>query len=401
MSAARVVSGDHRTGTREDLQPLAALCKAGKLFDVQNWLAAGKPVNLRSSPDERQRGKTPLDVAIDEGFHSLIQVLLEGGATFEKQGWKCPMSRALQMRRFDLVELLIEHGHDAASVDMKEVFNTWDPAIMEHFIEKGAEVEEGNPLAYALCNRIQTALRVYKRYRDRFPSFPEQANIALRHHCKEGNLKWVSLMLWAGADPYAPGTENYADERSHGGGLSALAFAALYRRFEVFKLKQMRLDPHHQGIQQLLCWLCKGEGLPLLKQLLEAGAPPNDQENGGSSTIQHVLNSLDWDVRFRSWNCSPGHRLFDDYEARDRMKAIHLLAKHGGRWMPRENRDMNSARKSLMNLTADYTAEFVWIMAKYRACDRESVEVLLRTPKMKTHVARRQARINELLTSWP
>ncbi len=82
------------------------------------------------------------------------------------------------------------------------------------------------------------------------------------------------------------------------------------------------------------------------------------------------------------------------------MKAIHLLAKHGGRWMPKENRDINSARKSLLKLTADYTAEFVWIMAKYKACERESLEVLLRTPKMKTHIARHQARITELLSSW-
>jgi hypothetical protein len=104
-------------------------------------------------------------------------------------------------------------------------------------------------------------VRIFKRYRDRFPSFPEQANIALRHHCKEGDLKWVSLMLWAGADPYAQGTENYAEERDHGGGISALAFAALYRHFEVFKLKQIRLDPHHPGMHQLLCWLCKSEGL--------------------------------------------------------------------------------------------------------------------------------------------
>jgi hypothetical protein len=310
------------------------------------------------------------------------------------------MSRALQMRRFDLIELLIEHGHDPASVDMKEVFDTWDPAIMEYFIEHGAEVEAGNPLAYALCRRIQTALRVFKRYRDRFPSFPEQANIALRHHCKEGNLKWVSLMLWAGADPYAQGTENYAEERSHGGGISALAFAALYRHYEVFKLKQIRVDPHHPGLHQLLCWLCKDEGLHLLKQFLEAGAPPNDQENGGSSTIQYVLNSLDWGVRFHSWNRSRDSHLFDSYEARDRMKAIHLLARHGGRWMPKENRDINSARKSLLKLTADYTAEFIWIMAKYKACERESLEVLLRTPKMKTHIARHQARITELLSAW-
>ena len=61
-------------------------------------------------------------------------------------------------RRFDIIQLLVEHGYDPKQIDMKDLFNTWDPAMMEYFIDKGADVETGNPLAWAFCNRIRTAL---------------------------------------------------------------------------------------------------------------------------------------------------------------------------------------------------------------------------------------------------
>ena len=168
-------------------------------------LGAHRPHVARDELDDRYvqraRKKTPLQIAIELGFHSLVEVLLKAGAVLEPDDWRSPMSMALTQRRFDLIKLLVAHGYDPTSIDMKEVFQTWDPEIMEYFIDLGADVEGGNPLAYALCNRIQTSLRILKRDRDRFPSFQEQANIALRHHAKEGNLKWVSLLLWAGADP--------------------------------------------------------------------------------------------------------------------------------------------------------------------------------------------------------
>jgi hypothetical protein len=78
------------------------------------------------------------------------------------------MSLTLRQRRFDLVRLLVEHGFDPASVDMAQVFDTWDPELMEYFIDRGADVVEGDPLARALCHRIRTALRIFKKCQDRF-----------------------------------------------------------------------------------------------------------------------------------------------------------------------------------------------------------------------------------------
>ena len=68
-----------RTETYEEIKPLIDLCKAGKLFEVQEWIVTGKPVNPPPSISGYKK-KSPLEVAMDLGFHSLVQVLLDGGA---------------------------------------------------------------------------------------------------------------------------------------------------------------------------------------------------------------------------------------------------------------------------------------------------------------------------------
>jgi len=384
------------------LAPLVELCKAGHLFEVQEWIAAGQPVNPPPIPPKGNLAKSPLEISIERGFHSLVQVLLEGGAAQEPIGYDSPMNRALRARRFDIVQLLVENGFDPHTVDMREVFASWDPQIMAYFIERGGELHHGRPFADAFCNRIRTALRFFKECVGRNPELKEQANIALRHHCKEGNLKWVSLMLWAGADPHKPGTEYPNEELEEGDeGLSALGFAALYDHFEIFELKPIRTREAQPNAAQILSYLTKDEGLDVLKRLLAKGVNPNDQTNGGCSTIQSCLNQFGWARHFssRSWD-RDSHGGLDTRETRDRLKAIHLLAKHGARWVPEQKDDMSTARRSLLCLTPDYTVEFVWLMSKYRACELSSVQELLRTPSIKAHMKLHRARLDELLATW-
>ncbi len=176
---------------------------------IQEWIASGKPVNPPPS-ESGYKKKSPLEIAIEQGFHSLVKVLLGGGA-------------------------------DINSVSMATVFETWQPDIMKWFIEQGADVEADTPLAYAFCERIRTPLGIFKSYRDRFPSFQEQANIALRHHCKEGNLKWVSLMLWAGADPESKGPYCRHEDPDLEYDRNALELAVFYEHFEIFNLKPIRM----------------------------------------------------------------------------------------------------------------------------------------------------------------
>ena len=383
-----------RAKSYEEIKPLNELCKAGKLFEVQEWITAGKLVN----PPQEEVGahkKCPLEVAIESGFHSLVQVLLEGGALLADDRYDA-MDHALQRRRFDIVELLIEHSYDIKSVDMLSVFEAWDPKVMEYFIERGADVETGYPVAWAFIHRIKTVLGIYKRYKDQFPTFQEQANIALRHHCRDGNLKWVSLMLWAGADPYAKGPPDPNEESDPEGDICALEYAALYDHAELFKLKQVRLNPNHSGNIGVLRTACHASNADILIELLDRGLDPNTRGKDGSTLIQHVLNGLGYVYDYDSLT-DIKRKYIDNMKTREKIKMVHVLAQRGVTWSPRGKSDIAEGRRSLLRLTPEYTVEFIWIMSKYQACRREEVEELIRTPAMKALISGHMERVKEMI----
>jgi hypothetical protein len=60
------------TTTSEDTKRLVRLCPTGKLYDLQKWIAEGKPLEV-SAP----RKKTLLKIAVETGFHSLVELIAE------------------------------------------------------------------------------------------------------------------------------------------------------------------------------------------------------------------------------------------------------------------------------------------------------------------------------------
>jgi len=380
--------------TYGEISPLIELCKAGRLFEVQDWIAAGKPVNLPDPVPKKPGKRSPLQIAIDSGFHSLVQVLLQGGAAVEEPRYS-PLPHALGLRRLDLVKLLVSNGADIHSVSMGQVFDTWNNEIVEFFISQGADLETDNPLAEALCSRIRTALAIFKRYQDRVPSFQEQVNIALRYHCKEGNLKWVSLMLWASGDPYAKGQDSPFGSDSDDECSSALELAALYDHFEIFTLKAIRLDPAHPVAGELLRNACFSKDSSILKKLLEKGFSPRDLEDKGSSLIQSLLCRI---YRYYSrWSFKTERDNIDTSDAHEIIKMIHMLVRHGARWEPREKGEISYARRSLLKMIPEYTMEFVWIMSEYRASTRETIAELIKHPAMRSLISKHTSRLNKLV----
>ncbi|MBU0991524.1 MAG: hypothetical protein KJ737_03430 [Proteobacteria bacterium] len=279
--------------------------------------------------------------------------------------------------------------------------DTWDPAIMEYFINLGADVETGYPLAGALCWKIRTALGVFKRHKDRFPSFQDQVDMALRHYCKEGNLKWVSLLLWAGADPFVKGPDSPDEDPDPEEDLCALEYAALYRHFDVFKLKKIKICPDLPIAGDLLQNACRADKADFLVELLEKGFKPADQKDHGSSLIQTCIQYLQWSFDYDWFSHERNNRDIDSGRSRETLKMIHILAKHGAKWIPSERHQINDARRSFLKMSVDYTVEFVWIMPKYNGCTRDIMEQLVQTPAIRRRVAKYQPRITKLLENFP
>ena len=126
----------------EEGKLLLQLCRAGKLYDIEKWIAAGKP--LRMPP---QTKKTPLQAAMEVGFHSLVELLVrhEDSQAAKNRA----LADAVCHRRFDTIELLLAYGAELRSVPLEDALLTWDPVIIRFFLEHGADVITGAPLATA------------------------------------------------------------------------------------------------------------------------------------------------------------------------------------------------------------------------------------------------------------
>src|SRR5439155_10452423 len=121
-----------------------------RLYDVEHWIAEGKPLQL--VPDVISKGtrpKTALQIALESGQHSLAFLLLSSGYRLELERY-APLDMALQARRWDLFDLLLEWGADLKSADMYTVLNTYNVELYERFKAAGCDLTERDEMGAIL-----------------------------------------------------------------------------------------------------------------------------------------------------------------------------------------------------------------------------------------------------------
>lgn len=91
-----------------EAKQLVALCAAGRLYEVQDWIRAGKSLTV---PAEIKR--TPLRVALDTGFDSLIELLLRHETN--QQAKNDALRHALLHDQRAIAELAVAYGADNRS----------------------------------------------------------------------------------------------------------------------------------------------------------------------------------------------------------------------------------------------------------------------------------------------
>ena len=363
----------------EDGKLLIGLCRAGKLYEIEKWLAAGK--SLHTPPHIK---KTPLQVAIELGFHSLIELLVRHE---DSQAAKdLALSKAVFGRKLELVELLASHGADLRSVPLVDVLLTWEPAMIRYFLDHGADVVTGAPFAIAFQEKVRTALRPFVEYKKAHPevapALQEQADRALRHFCYEGDLKWVSLLLWAGANPKTRGPdmdERWADDPDcH---TTALLQACYNGSLDI--LLKLKPDPQTDDLSQLVSAAAMPKSKAILQYLLTLGAKPNDKTNGGSSALEHCF----WRLGRGSHDQLQQKRLSTKYDVAEILNCIRDLVEHGAVWKPDDRYEMNWARQALYECEPAVTVDVVKLLAANKACAEETLEELLGAPRMRQHLS--------------
>jgi hypothetical protein len=360
-----------------DADHVLQLCREGRLFELQQWIAAGRPIVMPS--DYR---KSPLGIAVQTGFHSLIELLLqhESGQAAKD----AVLIEACQERQVGLVELALQYGADPRAVSFLDALLAWDRRVVSVLLERGADVVEDYPFARAFQMRIRTALGCYLDCRRQRPdvagALQQQADMALRQACSDKNLKWVSLLLWLGADPRAKGlaVDDVNDPdiaNDPEAQRSALQEACISGHLEI--VKRLKPDPASDDLGELLreaSTFAKGE---VIAYLLSLGANPNDKPNGGSSALDGCLRALQWEdsYHFHSNKVIPASSLTKS------RAVIRLLLERGALWRP-DARTIADVRKALYHIDPDVIIEITDRLRDDHACDDGVLHELLRTPKM-------------------
>jgi hypothetical protein len=388
-----------------DLEHLMALCNAGRVFEVQDWVRQGNPVRARPDSAHTRRGWSPLHLAMERGFHSLVQVLLEGGAP-TTEGYYVALDHAVELRRTDLAALLLQHGADIRDVSMRYVLETWQAEMVELVLSHGASLVHDKPIAWALIHKVRPALGLLKRLAPAQPELMQQANLALRHHAREGNAKWVALMLWVGADPWAGGPHDIEEELDEDADAddypNAVELLVSRGHIEVLKQKKSLImpDPAQPMKTRLLESACHADDAQVLSLLIERGHSPRSLPDHGTSAITWLLHSMTWDFAF--YRPSPWSRVdLGPERARERMRMLHILVAYGGQWLPDGRERIADLRRSLLKLQPPYILEFVWLMQRYGAARRCDVVDLLRTPAIRRFLSDRDERVNAMVNGIP
>jgi hypothetical protein len=369
----------------EELFPLVDLCRVGKLKEVGEWIAAGKPLDPPLNA-KRSRRQSPLEVAIEKGFFALAELLLDGGCDPLANG--NALCDAVRRKEPEIAKLLIERGVPADSVHLSEVFDA-GREMLELFLAYG--IDPTAELAYyeALCSKVHPLLFVLKGFKDRFPDLQRQADMALSYHCEKGSPRNVGLLLWAGARPDAPVPDpNYIGDES-----TSCAIGVAVRQGRVDVLKQLKPQNYPDVLSTLFAEVGIRPSVPLIDYLASLGAPVNTKKNGGCEAIEHLL----WRMGFRSRSDCYSNPT----EVKESLAMIEHLCRLGAKWVPDEDESLRNRRDRFRKIEPQHLLELFRIFKETNAAPVELLDSILDSPALKKSLGSHLRSIEKLLHPPP
>jgi len=139
--------------------------------------------------------------------------------------------------------------------------------------------------------------------------------------------------------------------------------------------------------------------LDVIRYLLDdLAANPNDKPNGGSNALDSCLTNFGFTglVEQIHYGRMGMKTKASKHTVSKCLDTMRLLLDHGAMWKPDDGRAVNHVRRNLYDCEAEVTLEVISGLIKNNACARESLDVLLKTPAMKRHVAGVQRKLGLL-----
>lgn len=112
------------------LADLHRLSHDGRLYDVERWIQAGRPLQVAQGTTVKQRRLTSVfEIALEAGNYALALLLCNGyDPNIESC---CPLDLALRARRRDLLDLLLEWGAYVHRVSLSDLFDSYSSKLQD------------------------------------------------------------------------------------------------------------------------------------------------------------------------------------------------------------------------------------------------------------------------------
>jgi hypothetical protein len=276
------------------------------------------------------------------------------------------LAEAVSLGRLDLCMLVHEYGANPGAISYDSVASTHNPLILRWFEDHGIDLEVDHALATALRWRIRAALGTYMRRKGDMPQLKQQIDMALRFHATKGDMKWVSLLLWAGADPRAevPSLDPGVMEEELG---TALKDSIAYGKVEL--VRKFKIDPRRDDIGVLL----ERSGLSSQPEIVDLLLAPGGEFEDHSEVIKRYIRSLGWTLEGGWFRRDP----------KTIVDCLCLLASKGMKWEPAESCDYRYLRKGLAKAQAPQAIDVLNRLVRAGLFTEAVFKELVSTPRMR------------------
>lgn len=341
-------------GLPDELRKLLDLVNQGKLFGLQEWIAAGKPLQFDEVMGSR---RYLLEEAIRTGFHSVVEVLLRAG------GWSTEdlthsLEFARDRSRYDISELLEKFGARGKELDFPTACEKLDLSTAERLLRSGFDPNKENDFARVLSEvKAKPLIGFYKNHRAEFPVLDDQAAIALRIAVCNNQVRGAALLVWAGADPFRLAPDNLDeffpfDAEKHSWGTAAED--AVWRA-DPQMLKALHLKPTPEQAVALLNATTYKHNVVLFKTFL-AGIPREQLNHTGRKSCEALEDLVG---RWPDENLMT--RIPNEHGNVEKLQCIELLLDAGARWNPPVE-ELKGDRRNLLRHDAKYIVQLIRLL---------------------------------------